>query len=61
MTTYDIGIVKGYIDLSYAIYNDYYGYTGAIMTFGNGGVSNFSHKQKLNAKGSTEAQLIEVN
>ena len=34
------------------------GHTGSVMTLGEGAVMSFSRKQKLNAKSSTEAELV---
>ena len=49
------------VDASYAIYNDCLGHTGGMMMLGFGAVTSFSCKQKLNAKSSTEAELIGVD
>ena len=46
---------------SYNIHDDCHGHTGAMMTFGHGTVTSFSCNQKLNAKSSTEAELIRFN
>ena len=54
----NIGIIKYYVDASCAIHNYCWGCTGAMRTFGQRAVASFSGKQKLNAKGSMEAQLI---
>ena len=50
-----------FVDASYAVYADCKGHTSAIMTFGNGAVTSFSQKQKINTKSSTEAELIGVD
>ena len=49
------------MDASYAFHVGCRVPTGAIMTFGSGAVTGFSQKQKLNAKSSTEAELIGVD
>ena len=46
------------MDVSYAIHNDYREHIGAMMTFGGDAITRTSHKQKENAKSSTEAELI---
>ena len=51
-------ILKWYIDASYAIHPDMKGHTGGVLTMGNGAIIAKSLKQKLNAKSSTEAELI---
>ena len=38
----DIGIIKWYVDASYAIHNDCHGHTGGMMTLGCGAVTSFS-------------------
>ena len=53
-----IGIVKSYVDASYAIHIDCDGHTSGMMTLGCGAVSSFFSKQKLSTKNSTEAELI---
>ena len=57
----DIGFIKWYVDASYAIHNDCCGHTGGMMTLGFGAVTIFFQKQKINAKSSTEAELIRVD
>ena len=57
----DIGMIKWYVDASYAIHNDCQGHIGAILTFRSGAVTSFSQKQKMNAKSSAKAKLIGVN
>ena len=54
----DTNILKWYIDASYAIHPDMRGHTGGYLTMGEGGIINKSQKQKLNAKSSTETELI---
>ena len=61
LTTNDIGMIKWYVDASYAIYDGCHGHTGAMIAFGSGAVTSFLQKQKLNAKSSTEAELIGVD
>ena len=57
----EIGILKWYMDASYAIHVNCRGHTDAMMTFGNGTITSSSHKQKINARSSTEAELIGVD
>ena len=54
-------ILKWYVDASYAIHPDMKGHTGGYLTMGEGGIINKSQKQKLNAKSSTEAELISTD
>ena len=57
----EIHIIKWYVAALYAIHNDCQGHMGAMMTSGQGAVTFFSCKQKLNAKSSTEVELIGVD
>ena len=61
LTSNNIGVIKWYVDASYAIHDDCHDCTSAMMVFGGGTVTSFSHKQKLKYKSCTEAELIEVD
>eukprot|EP00804_Cyclotella_cryptica_P029403 CCRYP_013361-RC/>CCRYP_013361-RC protein AED:0.41 eAED:0.27 QI:0/-1/0/1/-1/1/1/0/407 len=56
----DVGLVRWYVDASYATHEDCKGHTGAMMTLGQGAAISMSRKQKTNARSSTEAELIGV-
>ena len=56
-----LDVVKWFVDASYAIHDDCKGHTWAMMTLGKGTLISFSRKQKLNAKSSTEAELIRID
>ena len=56
----NLGIIRWYINASYAIYNDCKGHTGSMMTLGSGAIMRFSWK-KINSKHSTESKLIGVD
>ena len=56
----DIGLVRWYVDASYATHDDCKGHTGAMMTLGQGAAISLSRKQKTNARSSTKAELIGV-
>ena len=43
---------------SLGCYPDFKGDTGGILTLGRGDIVSDSRKQKLNARGSTEAELV---
>ena len=55
------GIVKWWIDASYAIHPNMRGHTGAVMSMGQGAALSMSSKQKLVARSSTESELIGVH
>ena len=57
----DVGIIKWFVDASYAIQDDCHGHTGATMTLEQGMVTSFFCKQRVNEKSSTEAELIGVD
>ena len=52
------GIIKWYVDASYAVHPDFKSHTGGVMTQGNGSVITVSRKQKMNTASSTEAELV---
>ena len=54
------GIVRWWIDASYAVHQDMKGHTSATLSLGKGGIYNGSWKQKLVARSSTESELIGV-
>ena len=56
----DDGIVRWWIDASYAVHEDMKGHTGATLSLGKGGIYSGSWKQKLVARSSTESELIGV-
>jgi hypothetical protein len=54
----DIGMMKTWVDASYAVHMDMKSHTGGVVSFGIGAVMSKSSKQKLNVKSSTEAELV---
>ena len=46
------------VDASYAVQQDMKSHTGGVMSFGIGGFTCKSSKQKLNTKSSTEAEVV---
>jgi len=55
------GVLKWYIDGSFAIHNDIKSHTGINLTMGKGTIYGGSLKHELNSKSSTEAGLISVS
>ena len=53
--------IEWYVDAAFAVHPDYKGHTGAITTLGRGAFSAISTKQKVNARSSTEAELIGID
>ena len=56
----DTGVVRWWIDVSYAVHPDMRGHTGATMSMGNGSVFSGSWKQKLVTRSSTESEVVGV-
>ena len=56
----DDGIVRWWIDASYAVHGDMKGHTGATLSLGKGGIYSGSWKQRLVTHSSTESELIGV-
>jgi len=54
----NLDTLKTWVDASYATHQDMRGHTGGIMSLGHGVVAHKSTKQKLNAKSSTETEVI---
>ena len=57
----NLGIIRWFIDVSYAIHNNCKGHIESMMTLVLGAITSFSRKQKINGKSSTEAELIGVD
>ena len=54
----DLSTMLTWIDAAYAVYPNMRGQTGGAISFGTGIIHGKSSKQKMNAKSSTEAELI---
>ena len=57
----DTGVLKWYIDESFAIHNAMISHTGINLTLGKGTIYGGSFKQKRNSKSSMEAELISTS
>ena len=57
----DTQTIKWYINSSFAVHRDMRSHTGAIMTLGQGAIISDSTKQKVNARSSTESEMIAVD
>ena len=53
--------LKWYVDASFGTHNDMKSHTGSIFSLGKGAIWNASTKQKVNARSSTEAELVSVD
>ena len=56
-----LNLLKWFIDASFAVHQDMKGHTGGGLTMGKGAIYNRSTKQKINAKSSTETEVIGVD
>jgi hypothetical protein len=54
------GIIRWWIDASFAVHPDMKSHTGAVMSMGKGCVYAVSRRQRLNTTSSTEAELVGV-
>ena len=57
----DVKVIKWYVDAPYGVHPDLRSHTGSIMTMGTGAIQSGSAKQKMNARSSTEAELVGVD
>ena len=55
------GIIKWWVDASYAVHPNMRSHTGATMTLGKGSPYSISSKQKINTVSSTEAELVGIS
>jgi hypothetical protein len=55
------GVVKWYVDASFAVHPNMRGHTGGAVTLGRGCPIVTSTKQKLNTRSSTESELVGVD
>ena len=55
------GIIRWWVDASYAVHPNMRGHTGGVMSLGEGAAMSMSAKQKLVARSSTESELIGVH
>jgi hypothetical protein len=57
----DDGVIRWWVDASFAVHPNMWSHIGAVMSFGKGAVSGMSWKQKINTKSSCEAELVGVD
>ena len=58
LESYDILLLKWWIDALYATKNDYQRHTGSTLSLGKGSLYYKSYKQKLNRKSSTKDEFF---
>jgi hypothetical protein len=57
----DTQTMMWYIDAAFAVHADMKSHTGAIFTMGKGAIISDSRKQKVNARSSTESEIVGVD
>lgn len=55
------GVIRWWVDASFAVHGDMRSHTGAMMTMGKGCAYAISRRQRLNTTSSTEAELVGVS
>jgi len=58
LTVDNLRVLKWYVDGSHNVHWDCKGHAGAMFTLGDGAVSSYSRKVKLNTRSSTETELV---
>jgi hypothetical protein len=61
LTTKGDGVVRWWVDASYAVHPDMCGHTGGTLSLGGGSVYSTARKQKLVTRSSTECELVGVH
>ena len=61
MSAEDLNTVRAWPDTSYAVHDNMRGHTGGVISFGIGVTHHKPCKQKLNAKSSTETEIIRAS
>ena len=61
LSTSSTGILKWWVDGSFAVHPEMRGHTGGGLSFGHGFPIVTSTKQKLNTRSSTESELVGVD
>jgi len=49
------------VDVSFAVHEDFRSHAGGTLTMGRGAIASISAKQKVNARSSTEAEVVGVD
>ena len=57
----DKGVIKWFVDASFAVHNYMKSHTGMFMSMGTGAAAAASSKKKLNTTSTTELELVGVN
>jgi hypothetical protein len=55
------GVIRWWVDASFAVHPNMRNHTGAVSSLGKGAVYGMSSKQKINTKSSCEAELVGVD
>jgi hypothetical protein len=58
LSAHDLQTINWFVDVSFAVHQDFKSHTGGNMTMGQGAIISASRKQKLNTTSSTTAELV---
>ena len=61
MEVYEVGVIKWWVDVSFAVHPDFKSYSGGAMTLGKRVVLAGSKKQKINTKIIAEEEIVGVD
>ena len=56
-----LNLLMWWVESSFAIHPDCKDHTGGMLCFGKGAVTNFSQKQKINRRRSTQSELLDMD
>jgi len=57
----DVGVIKWWVDVSFAVHPDFRSHSGGAMSMGKGVILAGSKKQKLNTKSTAESEIVGVD
>ena len=55
-----LSVIKWWVDTSFSTHNNFWGYTGGMMSLGSGAITSVAWKQNINRRSSTNNYLIGV-
>jgi len=57
----DVGVIKWWVDVSFAVHPDFKSHSGGAMSLGKGVILAGSKKQKINTKSTAESEIVRVD
>ena len=55
-----LSVIKWWVDTSFSTHNNFWGYTGGMMSLGSGAITSVAWKQNINRRSSMDKYLIGV-